>query len=127
MNLNITQTKLVGLTMELELKAKEYKMLCNQFEKLKNKNINPNDEKLLIVKRMFQKNHEEIVEINKKIRELKNLEKEIEKQKIKKFDRDNLFNKKNKLESDISKEITTIENKNIFNKIIQKIKNILKT
>ena len=85
MNLNITQTKLVGLTMELELKAKEYKMLCNQFEKLKNKNINPNDEKLLIVKRMFQKNHEEIVEINKKIRELKNLEKEIEKQKNKKI------------------------------------------
>ena len=39
MNLNITQTKLVGLTMELELKAKEYKMLCKQLEKIKNKNM----------------------------------------------------------------------------------------
>lgn len=127
MKLNITQTKLVGLTMELDLKAREYKMLCKQLEKLKKRNINPNDKKLLIVKEMFEKNYEEVSEINKKINELKKIEEEREKQKIKKFDRDNLFNKKNKLENNISKEITIIENKNIFNKIIQKIKNILKT
>ncbi len=127
MNLNITQTKLVGLTMELELKAKEYKMLCKQLEKIKNKNINPNDENLLVVKEMFQKNYEEVVEINRKIKELKRLEEEREKQKNEKFNTDKLFNRKDESKKyNTSKEIATIEKQNMFNKIIQKIKKILK-
>lgn len=127
MNLNITQTKLVGLTMELELKAKEYKMLCKQLEKIKNKNINPNDENLLVVKEMFQKNYEEVVEINRKIKELKRLEEEREKQKNEKFNTYKLFNRKDESKKyNTSKEIATIEKQNMFNKIIQKIKKILK-
>lgn len=127
MNLNVTQTKLVGLTMELELKAKEYKMLCKQLEKIKNKNINPNDENLLVVKEMFQKNYEEVVEINRKIKELKRLEEEREKQKNEKFNTDKLFNRKDESKKyNTSKEIATIEKQNMFNKIIQKIKKILK-
>lgn len=127
MNLNITQTKLVGLTMELELKAKEYKMLCKQLEKIKNKNINPNDENLLVVKEMFQKNYEEVVEINRKIKELKRLEEEREKQKNEKFNTDKLFNRKDESKKyNTSKEIAIIEKQNMFNKIIQKIKKILK-
>jgi len=69
--MNLTQTKLVGLTMRLDLKSREYKKLCNELEILKRNNINPNDEKLLKLKQLFQENHDEIVKINKKIEELK--------------------------------------------------------
>lgn len=30
--MNLNQTKLVGLTMELDLKAREYKKLCDKLE-----------------------------------------------------------------------------------------------
>jgi len=68
--MNLNQTKLVGLTMELELKTREYKKLCAELDKLKEKNIDPNDEKLLHLKELFQKNYEEIVKINKQIKEI---------------------------------------------------------
>ena len=51
--LNIEQTKLVGLTMELELKAKEYKVLCNQLDKLKAEKMDPNDKKLMKLKNSY--------------------------------------------------------------------------
>ena len=35
--MDLSQTKLVGLTMELELKAREYEKLCNKLEQLKKK------------------------------------------------------------------------------------------
>jgi len=62
--MNLAQTKLVGLAMELDLKAREYKMLCDKFEKLRESNIDPNDERLLVLEELFNKNHKEIVEIN---------------------------------------------------------------
>lgn len=70
--MNLSQTKLIGLTMKLNLKAREYKKLCDVLEKVKKDNINPNDEKLLFLKEMFLKNYNEIVEINAKIANLKN-------------------------------------------------------
>ena len=70
--MNLSQTKLIGLTMKLNLKAREYKKLCDVLEKVKKDNINPNDEKLLYLKEMFLKNYNEIVEINAKIANLKN-------------------------------------------------------
>ncbi len=73
--MNLIQTKLVGLTMELDLKAREYKKLCDTLDKIKSSNIDPNDERLLQVKKLFQKNHDEIVEINRQIRELKEAQK----------------------------------------------------
>ena len=69
--MNLYQTKLVGLKMELDLKTMEYKKLCNKLEELKKYNVNPNDKRLLKVKDLFQKNHDEIVEIKKQLRELK--------------------------------------------------------
>ena len=69
--MNLYQTKLIGLTMELELKTKEYQMLCDRFNKLKDKNIDPNDERLLPIKDLFQRNHDEIAEITNNIKELK--------------------------------------------------------
>ena len=68
--MNISQTKLVGLTMELDLKAREYKKLCDELDKLKENKIEPNDERLLKLKELFQKNHEDIVKINVEIRKL---------------------------------------------------------
>ena len=71
--MNLSQTKLVGLTMELDLKTREYKKLCDKLEQLKQGNITPNDESLLELKRLFQEKHDEILEINRQIKELKEM------------------------------------------------------
>ena len=71
--INITQTKLVGLTMELDLKTREFNMLCDKLEKIKKSNIDPNDKKLLWLKELFIKNYNEIVEINKELTKIKNM------------------------------------------------------
>lgn len=80
--MNLSQTKLVGLTMELDLKTREYKKLCDKLDELKEKRIDPNDERLLVVKELFQKNHDDIVEINRQIKEVKETEELKEKQKL---------------------------------------------
>ena len=72
--MNLSQTKLVGLTMELDLKAREFKTLCDKLDKLKENGVNPNDERLNTVKELFQKNHDEIVKINTQINEIKEAE-----------------------------------------------------
>ena len=69
--MNLNQTKLIGLTMELDLKAREYRCLCNKLEQLKQNNININNEELIELKNLFQKNYEEIVEINRQIYKIK--------------------------------------------------------
>lgn len=72
--MDLTQTKLIGLTLELEIKAKEYKDLCQQLEDLKSEGISPNDPKLLILKTKFENNQKEISDINRQLRELNNKE-----------------------------------------------------
>lgn len=69
--IDIIRTKIIGLTMELNLKAKEFNILCNKLEQLKKKNIDANDERLLEIKKLFINNNEDILLINKKINELK--------------------------------------------------------
>ena len=71
--MNLEQTKLVGLTMELELKTREYKKICKKLEILEQSNVAPNDERVVELKQLFQKNHNEIVEINRRLRELKEM------------------------------------------------------
>ena len=71
MKMNLEQTKLIGLTMELELKTKEYHMLCDELEMLKNQNIDPNDERLIPLKDKFLKNQKEIIEITEQLKKLK--------------------------------------------------------
>ena len=94
------QTKLVGLTMELDLKAREYEILCNKLEQLKKNNIDPNDEKLLYMMQLFQKNHSEIVEINKEINKIKDNE------EIKEYSYSNdIFKKKEKTEETYELEL----------------------
>ena len=55
MKMTLEQTKLVGLTMELELKTREYKMLCDELETLKKQNLDQNDEKYAVLKQKFEK------------------------------------------------------------------------
>ena len=123
--MNLSQTKLIGLTMELDLKTREYKKLCDKLEKLKQCNINPNDEKLLELKLLFQKNHDEIVEINRQIKELK----ETEGQELEQYDSTNLFERKNsnipKSNEEGNMNILVVENKkNVFVRLLQRIRGI---
>ena len=89
MKMNLNQTKFVGLTMELELKTKEYKNLCDKLDKLKASNIDENDERLLVLKDLFDLNNKQIVEIKRQLEELKN-SKEIEEEK---YNADDIFKK----------------------------------
>ena len=125
--MNLSQTKLVGLTMELDLKAREYKALCDKLDKLKKYKIDPNDERLVNIKELFQKNHDEIVEINRQIKEIKATEELKEQSKVEKYNKENIFNKSKDI-SEIKKDMTVIKHKkNIFAKIIERIKAFLKT
>lgn len=126
--MNLSQTKLVGLTMELDLKTREYKKLCNKLDELKERKIDPNDERLLAVKGLFQKNHDDIVEINKQIKKIKDTEDIKEKQKLEKYNPEDIFNKKNNnnIIQEEKKDILVVETKkNIFIRFIERIKKFL--
>ena len=128
--MNLSQTKLVGLTMELDLKTREYKKLCDKLDELKEKRIDPNDERLLVVKELFQKNHDDIVAINRQIKEVKEKEELKEKQKLEQYNLENIFNKKNdtsKTKQEENMDISVVQNKqNIFARFIEKIKSFFK-
>ncbi|MFR5765716.1 MAG: hypothetical protein ACLUF5_03910 [Clostridia bacterium] len=128
--MNLSQTKLVGLTMELDLKTREYKKLCDKLDELKEKRIDPNDERLLVVKELFQKNHDDIVEINRQIKEVKETEELKEKQKLEQYNPENIFNKKNdtsKTKKEENMDISVVQSKqNIFVRFIEKIKSFFK-
>ncbi len=126
MKMDLNQTKLVGLTMELDLKTREFKKLCNKLEQLKKEDIEPNDEKLSNLKILFQKNQEEIVQINKQLKEIKENGELIEKQNKEKYSYENLFKIKNNITKTDEKEELSLNlmstKKNIFVRIIDKIK-----
>lgn len=71
MKMNLTQTKIIGLTMQLDLKARQYNKLCDELEKLKANNIDANDPVLFELKEKFIKNNDEIVKINRQLEKLK--------------------------------------------------------
>jgi hypothetical protein len=126
--MNLSQTKLVGLTMELDLKTREYKKLCDKLDELKERKIDPNDERLFAVKELFQKNHDDIVEINKQIKKIKDTEDIKEKQKLEKYNPEDIFNKKNNnnIIQEEKKDILVVETKkNIFIRFIERIKKFL--
>lgn len=126
--MNLSQTKLVGLTMELDLKTREYKKLCDKLDELKERKIDPNDERLLAVKWLFQKNHDDIVEINKQIKKIKDTEDIKEKQKLEKYNPDDIFNKKNNnnIIQEEKNDILVVETKkNIFIRFIERVKKFL--
>ena len=70
MKLTLEQAKLVSLTMELDMKAMEYKKLCDELDDLKNKKIDPNDPILLELKDKFSQNLDEILKIKNELKKL---------------------------------------------------------
>ena len=121
--MNLTQTKIVGLTMELDLKTREYQMLCNAFKSLKDTNIDANDKKFYNLRKAFLQNNYEITEINRQLKELKEKEEIIEKEQEEKYSAENLFKKNKKEETSL---VVTDEKISVFKKIINKIKSIFK-
>lgn len=124
MKMSLNQAKLVELTMELDLRTREYKKLCDKLEQLKEKGIDSNNRLLMGLQQAFQKNHNDIVKINKQIKKIKETEERIEEQKVEYYNPDNLFknekeNKKQKL------SLTEIKKKNIFMRIWDKIRKII--
>lgn len=126
--MNSSQAKFVSLIEELNLKAKEYNKFCDKLEQLKQTDINPNDEEVLKLKQLFQKNRDEIVEINRQLKELKENEELLEKQKLEQYNPENLFKRNNNISENKKEEnmnILVVENKkNIFIRLIEKIKEI---
>ena len=122
MKMNLKQTKLVGLTMELELKTRDYKMLCEKLEQLKKDNIDANDSRLVTLRDEFFKNHNEIVEINRQIKEIENIEEAEE--SVEKYDYNQLFKNKSKTVTNNERVdmVVVDEKKNIFVRILEKIK-----
>jgi len=121
--MNLTQTKIVGLTMELDLKTREYQMLCNAFKSLKDTNIDANDKKFYNLRKAFLQNNYEITEINRQLKELKEKEEIIEKEQEEKYSAENLFKKNKKEETSL---VVTDEKISVFKKIINKIKSLFK-
>lgn len=119
--IDLVQTKTVGLTMKLNLKAKEFNILCNKLDELKQKNIDPNNERLLEIKELFVKNNEDISDIVNQLKELnqKNMQKED------RYNPDNIF--KNKKEEKVVENTNLpieIKKETIFKKIINFIKGL---
>ena len=72
MKMNLEQTKLVGLTMKLDLKAREYKMLCDKLEQYKAQKLDPNSAEYEQLLKDFQENQKEILRINFQLEKLNN-------------------------------------------------------
>ena len=64
--------ELIYLTMQLDLKAKEYELLCKEFADLKAKNLDKNAKEFVDLREKFLKNNQDIKEINNQLRLLKN-------------------------------------------------------
>ena len=68
--MNENQSKLVYLTAKLDLKTKEYDLLCKKMEQLQNANENQNSEKYKELENKFIKNYEQLKEIKLEIEKL---------------------------------------------------------
>lgn len=130
MKLDLAQTKLVGLTMKLDLKAREYRILCNKLEEYKKAQIDENDEKLYQLLGRFQKNNDEIVEIKRQLSEIEKLNETKQESSYEKFDYEALFKPKKIINTDKSNYNT--ENKlveykeSLWGRIKKKLKMIFK-
>ena len=72
MDMSLSQAKFIELTMKLDLKAREYKKLCEKFEQCKSSDKNDNEEKLYNLLEEFKANNKEVITIRN---ELNNLQK----------------------------------------------------
>lgn len=113
--------------MELDLKTREYKMLCEKLDELKQNKINENDEQLIKLKDKFQENYEEIANINKQIKELKELVNKEEQEKEENYNIDNVFkgrNANNISKIDAIQDLKIVKKDNFFTKLINRLKGL---
>ena len=66
------KTMYLDLNKKLDFKEKEFNFLCDKLESIIERKIAPNDYRLLEVKKLFQKNHDEIETICKQMIEIEN-------------------------------------------------------
>lgn len=71
MKMTLEQTKLVGLTLELDCKAREYQSICKQFEDLKAEKVDERDKRWVELQQKFLQNEKEIAEIKRQLEFLK--------------------------------------------------------
>lgn len=113
--------------MELDLKTREYNVLCEKLDKLKENNINENDEQLIKLKDEFQKNYDEIANINKQIKELKELIDKKELEKIETYNIDNVFKKRavnNISKKAVAEDLDLVKKENFFTRLINRLKGL---
>lgn len=119
MNLTLEQTKLLGLTMELDVKALEYKKLCDELDNLKLNGVDENDEILLELKDKFKENHEAIVNLNRELSELKELDTNILETNEKEC-----LQTENIEENNTQNIAIAVKKENVFSKVLLFFKNI---
>ena len=66
------KTMYLDLNKKLNLKEKEFNFLWDKLENIIERKIDPNDYRLLEVKKLFQKNYDEIKMICKQMAEIEN-------------------------------------------------------
>lgn len=116
MVLNLKQTKIAGLYMKLDLKAREYNMLCGKLEEYKKDNIKEDDTRYFDLLQLFQKNNNEIIEIKQQLIDVQKNEEKI----IENSDYTKIFEKK---EKENIEQVSLVEVKeSIFKNILNKIK-----
>ena len=124
MTLNLAQTKFVGLTMKLELKAREYKKLCNTLDKYKKEGIKDNTEELQELLDKFRKNNDEIVQIKKELKKIESIKED----NIEEYNNNDIFKKSKHEKNDISYEdnqnLMIVPKENFIEKLIRKIKSL---
>ena len=122
--------------MKLDLKARQYKMLCDKFEAAKQSGVNPNGPEMQRLLEEFQENNKEIVNIKKQLRDIKESEPELynktlpEEQQVllNQYGLEDLFQNMergglNKSESNCNM-VAAATKKNILSIILDKIKRI---
>ena len=75
MYMDFFKTTYLELNKELDYKEKEFNYLCYRLDKLIEGKIDPNDFRLLEVKKLFQKNHDEIEKICMQMKKIKRINK----------------------------------------------------
>lgn len=71
MKMTQEQSKLVELTMRLNLLAKEYNKLCKDLDKLKKLNISPNSEVYVKLLKKFEDNNKQVQIVVEQLKALK--------------------------------------------------------
>lgn len=118
MVLNLKQTKIAGLYMKLDLKAREYNMLCGKLEEYKKENIKEDDVRYFDLLQLFQKNNDEIIEIKQQLIDVQKNEEKI----IVNSDYTKIFEKKEKEKENIEQVALVEVKESIFKNILNKIK-----